>query len=119
MSDLEKRASPSGSQSQVEDVNNNILAQADAPINYDSDGIKGIVRSPYVLGAALLASFGGFSFGYGKARTLLLKCEISEDLADAHKTRVSSLLSWLCHNSTSGFPRLPPAAPGMAFTPGS
>ncbi|KAI8202788.1 High-affinity glucose transporter [Colletotrichum sp. SAR 10_70] len=64
MSDLEKTQSRSGAHSQVEDVNANILAQADAPINYDVDGIKGIVRSPYVLGAALLASFGGFSFGY-------------------------------------------------------
>ncbi|KAF0318364.1 MFS monosaccharide transporter [Colletotrichum asianum] len=64
MSDLEKTQSRSGAHSLVEDVNANILAQADAPINYDVDGIKGIVRSPYVLGAALLASFGGFSFGY-------------------------------------------------------
>jgi hypothetical protein len=34
-------------------------------INYDSNGIRGILNSPYVCGAALLASFGGFSFGYG------------------------------------------------------
>lgn len=33
-------------------------------IRYDNKGISGIVRSPYVFGAALLASFGGFSFGY-------------------------------------------------------
>lgn len=33
-------------------------------INYDNKGIAGIIRSPYVFGAALLASFGGFSFGY-------------------------------------------------------
>lgn len=33
-------------------------------IDYDNKGITGIVRSPYVFGAALLASFGGFSFGY-------------------------------------------------------
>ncbi|KAF4949922.1 hypothetical protein FSARC_13343 [Fusarium sarcochroum] len=33
-------------------------------ISYDDNGISGIVRSPYVFGAALLASFGGFSFGY-------------------------------------------------------
>lgn len=33
--------------------------------NYDSNGIKGLLNSPYVCGAALLASFGGFSFGYG------------------------------------------------------
>ncbi|KAH6957317.1 general substrate transporter [Fusarium avenaceum] len=33
-------------------------------IGYDNNGISGIVRSPYVFGAALLDSFGGFSFGY-------------------------------------------------------
>lgn len=38
---------------------------ADIKISYDSSGIKGILNSPYVCGAALLASFGGFSFGYG------------------------------------------------------
>jgi hypothetical protein len=34
-------------------------------INYDSKRVRGILNSPYVCGAALLASFGGFSFGYG------------------------------------------------------
>lgn len=33
-------------------------------ISYDNKGIGGLIRSPYVFGAALLASFGGFSFGY-------------------------------------------------------
>lgn len=37
-----------------------------SPIEYDSNGPAGIFRSPYVFGAALLASLGGFSFGYGK-----------------------------------------------------
>jgi hypothetical protein len=40
---------------------------ADIDISYDSSGLKGIFNSPYVCGAALLASFGGFSFGYGEA----------------------------------------------------
>ncbi|RSL96727.1 hypothetical protein CDV31_013331 [Fusarium ambrosium] len=35
-----------------------------AQISYDNNGIAGVIRSPYVFGAALLASFGGFSFGY-------------------------------------------------------
>lgn len=35
-------------------------------IAYERNGLKGIVNSPYVCGAALLASFGGLSFGYGK-----------------------------------------------------
>lgn len=39
--------------------------RAEETISYDANGLAGIVRSPYVLGAAALASFGGFSFGYG------------------------------------------------------
>ena len=38
--------------------------QTSPTIEYDNKGISGIVRSPYVFGAALLASLGGFSFGY-------------------------------------------------------
>ncbi|CVL07402.1 related to quinate transport protein [Fusarium mangiferae] len=37
---------------------------ANTEISYDNNGLAGIIRSPYVFGAALLASFGGFSFGY-------------------------------------------------------
>lgn len=39
-------------------------SKSDPNIDYDINGISGIIRSPYVFGAALLASFGGFSFGY-------------------------------------------------------
>lgn len=42
------------------------LVMLSEPVTYDDDkGIRGLVHSPFVLGAALLASFGGFSFGYG------------------------------------------------------
>lgn len=34
-------------------------------VSYGPDGIRGIFSSPYVFGAALLASLGGYSFGYG------------------------------------------------------
>lgn len=34
-------------------------------LKYSQGGLKGIAQSPYVFGAALLASLGGFSFGYG------------------------------------------------------
>lgn len=33
-------------------------------VSYGPDGIKGLVSSPFVFGAAFLASLGGFSFGY-------------------------------------------------------
>ncbi|KAK2595608.1 hypothetical protein QQS21_006655 [Conoideocrella luteorostrata] len=33
-------------------------------ISYGPSGIRGVVSSPYVFGAAFLASMGGFSFGY-------------------------------------------------------
>lgn len=39
------------------------LAIADH-ISYGPTGIRGLLQSPYVFGAALLASLGGFSFGY-------------------------------------------------------
>lgn len=48
-----------------EHVGTDILGILSTPIEYDNDKIT---RSPYVFGAALLASFGGFSFGYGKSQ---------------------------------------------------
>lgn len=36
----------------------------DTDISYGKSGIPGLIGSPYVFGAALLASLGGFSFGY-------------------------------------------------------
>jgi MFS family permease len=33
-------------------------------VSYGPEGIAGVIASPYVFGAALLASLGGFSFGY-------------------------------------------------------
>lgn len=33
-------------------------------LNYGNNGLKGLISSPYVFGAAFLASMGGFSFGY-------------------------------------------------------
>ncbi|KAK2604477.1 hypothetical protein N8I77_007404 [Diaporthe amygdali] len=46
--------------------------QSTAVISYDNNGISGIIRSPYVFGAALLASFGGFSFGYDQGVVSLI-----------------------------------------------
>ncbi|KAI1054499.1 hypothetical protein LB506_010703 [Fusarium annulatum] len=56
------KESLSNSPSHVEETEP--VPQAEAAIEYDSNGLSGIVRSPYVLGAATLASLGGFSFGY-------------------------------------------------------
>lgn len=33
-------------------------------VSYGPGGIRGIIASPFVFGAAFLASLGGFSFGY-------------------------------------------------------
>lgn len=35
------------------------------PVNYGYNGVKAWFGSPYVLGASMLASMGGFSYGYG------------------------------------------------------
>lgn len=33
-------------------------------VAYGKTGVRGLIGSPYIFGAALLASMGGFSFGY-------------------------------------------------------
>ncbi|KAK1138862.1 hypothetical protein N8T08_001733 [Aspergillus melleus] len=40
------------------------LAVLTAPVRYDTGQLRDITKSPYVFGPALLASSGGFSFGY-------------------------------------------------------
>lgn len=40
-------------------------------VSYGKEGIRGLLSSPYIFGAALLASMGGFSFGYDQLRPLL------------------------------------------------
>ncbi|KAB2573822.1 Hexose transporter HXT10 [Lasiodiplodia theobromae] len=45
------------------DVPENFTALAE-DISYGPGGIRGIIASPFVFGAAFLASLGGFSFGY-------------------------------------------------------
>lgn len=35
-------------------------------IEYGYNGVRAWLNSPFVFGAALLASMGGFSYGYGK-----------------------------------------------------
>ncbi|KAI9842640.1 MAG: hypothetical protein M1837_007007 [Sclerophora amabilis] len=40
------------------------LPESYEKLSYGSDGFTGLVNSPYVFAAALLASLGGFSFGY-------------------------------------------------------
>lgn len=63
-------------------------------LNYGQSGLSGLLSSPYVFGAAFLASMGGFSFGYGKlyfaSRCALdrmesanLYCRSGRDIADS------------------------------------
>lgn len=33
-------------------------------VSYGPTGVRGLISSPFIFGAALLASMGGFSFGY-------------------------------------------------------
>lgn len=39
-------------------------------VSYGPPGLRGLFSSPYVTGAAVLASLGGYSFGYGKEYVL-------------------------------------------------
>lgn len=64
----------------AEHAEENALAILSAQVQYDNGRIKDLVRSPYVFGAAMLASFGGFSFGYGKQRLPQgCKCSCSDE----------------------------------------
>jgi len=57
-------SSPDGDEKTVELIDS-IDDASSYDMQYDQSGLRGILRSPYVFGAGLLASFGGFSFGYG------------------------------------------------------
>lgn len=52
----------------IEDLADNDLttipSNVEGHVSYGKSGIAGLIESPYVLGAAFLASMGGFSFGY-------------------------------------------------------
>lgn len=62
-SDNKGRRIPSAAHEEFADLSDQVLH---SDVRYDAEGIRGMFRSPYVLGAAILASFGGFSFGYGQ-----------------------------------------------------
>ena len=60
--------------SSISHIENNapleVIVTADLPtkladdVSYGPGGVRGLIGSPYVFGAAFLASLGGFSFGY-------------------------------------------------------
>jgi MFS family permease len=51
--------------SRVENLDDNtVLDILGAEVAYGKNGLPGLISSPYVFGAAFLASLGGFSFGY-------------------------------------------------------
>ena len=66
-------------------------------VSYGPGGVRGLVSSPYVLGAAFLASLGGFSFGYDQGVISIINV-----MPQFHET----------------FPRLAPNAPGSSFWTG-
>ena len=75
------------------------FAELAAEVRYGYAGVRGIFASPYVFGAALLASMGGFSYGYGT------KCTASSIETCANKslqTKESFRYSWSCRNSGHG-----------------
>jgi hypothetical protein len=66
-------------------------------VSYGPSGIRGLGSSPYVLGAAFLASLGGFSFGYDQGVISIINV-----MPQFHAT----------------YPRLAPNAPGSSFWTG-
>ncbi|GLA07838.1 hypothetical protein AnigIFM60653_009077 [Aspergillus niger] len=59
--DLDKSSAVHG-----ELASTNALALLTLKVKYDAGEFRNFVHNPYAFGAALLASFGGFSFGYGR-----------------------------------------------------
>ncbi|RAK86349.1 sugar transporter [Aspergillus costaricaensis CBS 115574] len=47
-----------------EHADTSALALLSSEVKYDAGKLRDLIHNPYVFGAALLASFGGFSFGY-------------------------------------------------------
>lgn len=66
-------------------------------VSYGPKGIRGLVSSPYVSGAAFLASLGGFSFGYDQGVISIINV-----MPQFHAT----------------YPRLAPDAPASSFWTG-
>lgn len=66
-------------------------------VSYGPGGVRGLVSSPYILGAAFLASLGGFSFGYDQGVISIINV-----MPQFHAT----------------YPRLDPDAPGSSFWTG-
>ena len=53
-------------------------------ISYGQNGIRGLLASPYVVGAAFLASLGGFSFGYDQGVISLILTMDQFQIGRAH-----------------------------------
>ncbi|POR34925.1 Uncharacterized protein TPAR_04855 [Tolypocladium paradoxum] len=68
--DTISKSSPQDEPAMVENAHLTAVPTSQLPsfladsISYGRSGIRGIIASPYVFGAAFLASLGGFSFGY-------------------------------------------------------
>lgn len=56
-------------------------------VSYGKQGIRGLISSPYIFGAALLASMGGFSFGYDQLRPPASCLECSEARSENEPAR--------------------------------
>lgn len=50
-----------------EHADTNALALLSSEVKYDAGKLSDLIHNPYAFGAAFLASFGGFSFGYGRS----------------------------------------------------
>lgn len=78
IANAEKTPFPDSKPASVEHLDNDdqALREQGHEVQYDHAGIRGILHSPYVFGAGLLASFEGFSFGYGAKVTSDLQSNI-------------------------------------------
>lgn len=63
-----------------------------------SKGIRGLLRSPYVFGACVLAASGGFSFGYGIYTPMYTTQEISTNCSTRPRCYISPRVLLLVNN---------------------
>jgi MFS family permease len=87
-------------------------------VHYGYSGARGILKSPYVFGATLLASMGGFSYGYGMIPDLNPLYAIREISLTVFIDQGVVSLILVMPQFQKQFPQTNPSAPGYGFHTG-
>lgn len=82
-------------------------------LKYGNNGLKGLISSPYVFGAAFLASMGGFSFGYDQGVISTVQRQKRYDKRSELTGRTGLILTMTQFHET--FPQTGPDYPNNGF----